>query len=292
MRNRLFTLIARIYPTHLIDRSKLLNMIWRWLFYAVSPSKPFLMSTRYYSLIAHPKHGTLTRAVIRRGYWEKCQTEAFVDRLKTGGVCIDVGANFGHYALVAANLMGEESLVVAFEPQPQCFALLKENTELVPYGNLVVEQAALGDEEGRLDLFTNLDNPGGHSFSEKNVGKVDKEVVVQTYTLDKYLSRGGISRPVDIMKIDVEGFEFKVLQGARNTIRRDRPVVFCEVSTACLQSFGNSYHQVLKFFSDLSYRFTVFPKSGEFPVPLSHEEAADWFRTTKRIYFNVIFDPV
>lgn len=290
-------LIARIYPTHLIDRNKLLKKIWRWLLHAVSPSKPFLMRTRYYSLIAHPKkHGTLTRAVIRRGCWEKSETEAFVDRLKKGGVCVDVGANFGHYALVAANLMGEEGLVVAFEPHPQCFTLLKENAELALHGNLVLEQAALGDEEGRLDLFTSLDNPGGHSFSSnhvRRVGKgVGKKVAVQTYTLDKYLSRSGINRPVDIIKIDVEGFEYRVLQGALETIRRDRPVVFCEVPPAGLQSFGNSYHQVLKFFSDLSYRFTVFPKSGELPVPLSHEEAADWFRTTKRPYFNVIFDPV
>jgi len=82
MRNQLFAAIAKAYPTDRMGTNKALSAIWRILFYAFSPSQSFVMKTEYYKIRAHPKKGTLTRAVIRRGYWEKTETKAFICHLE------------------------------------------------------------------------------------------------------------------------------------------------------------------------------------------------------------------
>lgn len=127
-----FRFVAARFSTHRMRGSKALATLWRVLFYLLRPRQPFVMRTRDYRLLAHPCKGGLTRAVIRRGYWEALETEIFCGLLRPGGLVIDVGANFGHYALIAANAIGPEGLVVAFEPDPETFALLDANRKLLP----------------------------------------------------------------------------------------------------------------------------------------------------------------
>ncbi|HCX68053.1 MAG TPA: hypothetical protein DHK64_11120, partial [Rhodobiaceae bacterium] len=111
------------------------------------------MRTRHYRLRAHPRKGTLTRVVLRRGCWEARETDFFISQLKPGGFVVDAGANFGHYTLVASNIVGAEGLVVAFEPFPANHALLMENVDLLPTKNVVAEQAGLAATSGALDLI-------------------------------------------------------------------------------------------------------------------------------------------
>ncbi len=121
MRNSLFQKLAKHFPTHRIDRSRLLSAIWRILFYLLQPSQPFEMRTRHYRLMAVPARDNLTRAIIRRGHWEPVETRVFTDLLKPGATVVDAGANFGHYALTAANLVGTNGQVIAFEPHLTVF---------------------------------------------------------------------------------------------------------------------------------------------------------------------------
>ncbi len=169
MADTLFRLIAARFPTHRMGGRKALAALWRFLFYLLRPRHPFVMRTRDYRLFAHPRKGTLTRAVIRRGYWEPLETEIFRSLLRPGALVIDVGANFGHYALTAANAIGPKGLVIAFEPQPESFALLDANRKLLPQDNLLAVQAGLGAFDGSMEIHTDTANPGGHSFYDWNL---------------------------------------------------------------------------------------------------------------------------
>ena len=139
---------------------KALAALWRIVFYLLSPNEPFIMRTRDYRLYADPRRDTLTRAVIRRGFWERLQTEAFIGFLAPGALVIDAGANFGHYALTAARFVGRDGLVIAFEPHARTFDLLARNVDLQPHGNVVAERAGLGAEETTLPLTTDFGMSG------------------------------------------------------------------------------------------------------------------------------------
>lgn len=108
LRNALFRAVAERFPCERIAASAALAALWRVLLYGIRPTEPFIMRTRHYRLRADPSRQALTRAVIRRGHWEPRETQAFIRFLSPGDFVIDAGANFGHYALTASNLVGAQ----------------------------------------------------------------------------------------------------------------------------------------------------------------------------------------
>jgi FkbM family methyltransferase len=229
VRDFLFGLIGASYPTERICHSRFLAAIWRIFFFGLAPRRPFVMRTQNYRLMAHPQKGTLTRALIRRGHWEPVETASFIAHLKPGAFVIDVGANFGHYALVAAKFAGPEGKVIAFEPHGPTFALLLENCALQPAPIIEPVQAGIAAKDGAMTLTSDTGNPGGHSFIAANVYGQGTAQSVPVHRLDSYLATRHAGRPVDMIKIDVQGLEAQVIRGAIQTIERYRPTVFLEI---------------------------------------------------------------
>jgi len=274
MRDRLFRAIAGAFPTEKLATNPALRVLWRTLFYAVRPAKPFVMRTPHYRVLAHPKKGTLTRSIIIRGRWEPAETRAFARFLRPGAFVIDAGANFGHYALLSANAVGEQGLVVAFEPDPATFALLASNAGLLSAANLVVEQAGLSDQTGSIALAVDARNPGGHSFARENVDTFGHSVDVPVFRLDDFVVERGMNRRVDLVKIDVQGFEWKMICGAQETLKRDRPVVFCEVSPSMMAAVDDDFHVLLRFFEELGYDVAAVDVDGKDVCSITYQTAA------------------
>ena len=291
MRNRLFAVLAKAYPTDRISTSKVLSAIWRILFYCFSPSEPFMMRTEHYKVMAHPKKGTLTRAVIRRGYWEKTETEAFIRHLKPDALVIDAGANFGHYALVASKFVGSGGCVIAFEPNVESFELLQSNIEMLAHQNVVAVQAGLSDENGDMTLTVDLSNPGGHSFTKNNVREIGAGVTTPVHTLDHYLSTNQRHLSVGLIKIDVQGLEGKVIRGGTQTILRDHPIIFCEVTPEAMESSGDDYLEQLKFFKDLNYTVQFINTTKAIVEDVTYEYASEILCQPDREYADLIFIP-
>ena len=292
MRNKFFQSIARNFPTDRISQNRVLSSIWRGLFYLIQPTKPFEMRTQHYRLMAVPSRDNLTRAIIRRGHWEPLETNIFIDLLKPGATVIDAGANFGHYALTAANIIGPDGLVIAFEPHPETFDLLSANAELLSTDNLKVIQAGLSDASGEITLYADAANPGGHSFFQWNIRRSDgNEVTVPVYSLDAFLQKELPGQRIDVLKMDVQGFEMNLLKGAKGTITRDKPSVLCEVTPDALQRAGSSHSELLKFFEDIEYRMTVIDSEAGKLVATNFEALATSLTDTNAEYFDVLFQP-
>jgi FkbM family methyltransferase len=269
---------------------KALAAVWRFLFYLLRPRNPFIMRTRDYRLFAHPRKGTLTRAVIRRGYWEPLETEIFRGLLRSDSLVIDAGANFGHYALTAANMIGPNGLVIAFEPHPDTFALIDANCGLLPHDNFVAIQAGLGAFDGTMELYSDSANPGGHSFYEWNLrGTKEFYQSVQVYSLDSFLSEQGHVRPVDVIKIDVQGFEMEVLRGAARTIERDQPAILCEVTPEALSSAGSSVEELFGFFRTRGYRAEVLLPDDDRIQAMDYLECIEFFGKSEAEYHDILF---
>jgi FkbM family methyltransferase len=176
--------------------------------------------------------------------------EALISLCKPGSTVVDVGANIGITALRCAHLSGESGKVVAIEPDPLNVARLRANIARNPAPNIEVLEVALGDREGTVGLgVPNARNRGGTRV-ETSLSLTTAEV--QTTTLDHIAETHLDLRP-NLLKIDVEGYETKVLRGGLRFISAFRPVIFLEVSDEHLHYQGSSPAELLSLLEGQGY---------------------------------------
>jgi FkbM family methyltransferase len=165
-----------------------------------------------------------------RGRFEPGFQAVCARALGPGGVAVDVGANIGATALIMSAFVGAQGRVVAMVPGPRSFALLQRNLALNGAGAVTPLALALSAEAGRTafcedSAFGHL-APGAQGLQE-----------VEVETLDRIVERQGLTR-LDLLKIDIEGFEPQVLEGARATIERLKPVIYMELNSWALIAHG------------------------------------------------------
>ncbi len=120
-----------------------------------------------------------------------------------GGVFVDVGANAGTFAVVMSSSVGGNGRVIAIEPHPTAYDRLEFNANLTTLNNITLVKAAAGDCDGELSMSTGNGNLGASRISEDGIK-------IQSKRLITILTDTGI-RNVSSLKIDVEGYEDKVL---------------------------------------------------------------------------------
>jgi FkbM family methyltransferase len=174
---------------------------------------------------------------IALGNYEREESEWVEEILKPGMVVLDVGANIGYYSLLAASRVGTDGKVVAFEPSPYCQTRLAETVRENSITQLAIAPFALGDEPGNLELV--VEHMGLHSPSFLAT-EGDLKYLVPVVTLDSFVESSGIHE-IDLVKIDVEGFEPNVIRGAAGCLHR-RMVAFilCELNEVWLARNSSS----------------------------------------------------
>lgn len=184
------------------------------------------------------------------------ETAALPQLIKPGGVVFDVGANYGQYARVLSPLVGTTGCVYAFEPSRITMEGLRLMCRLLRLKNIAFHQLALSDQEGTAQLEIPIKD-GGHLgvglarlHSSDNWRSISEQV--QVTTLDSFVERAGV-RCCDFIKCDVEGAEYRVLQGALNTLRRHRPQLLIEIKDAQLRRYGNTAKQLVELLGGLRY---------------------------------------
>ena len=150
--------------------------------------------------------------------------------LKSSNIILDIGANTGIYALIAA-ITNPHATVYAFEPVPRIFQCFKKNTSTNGLTNLHIYPYAVTNYNGHADLYIPDDSAGdvpttssmikGHRPSQKTIN-------VPAITIDTFIAQNNIPK-IDLLKIDTESTEPLVLEGALNTIQKYRPSIICEV---------------------------------------------------------------
>jgi len=143
--------------------------------------------------------------------------------LRPGGCVIDIGANVGEYSALAAELVGPTGHVYAFEPAPDTATRLRSRFAGVPQISIV--EAAVGDITRTVRLYLDAENPTQHSLGSHNVGRGGGAVKVQQRALDDVKGL----RPPDVIKIDAQGGELRVLHGARRILASAKPFVVFEL---------------------------------------------------------------
>lgn len=156
------------------------------------------------------------------GEWSEGEIDLFRQQLKPGMVVVEVGANIGAHTVFLAQAVGPAGRVLAFEPQRIVYQTLCANLALNDITNVDCRHAAAGATAGELFVprldYTRENNFGGLSLVGCETGES-----VPVATLDSF----GLARCA-LLKIDVEGMEKSVLEGARATIARCRPILYVE----------------------------------------------------------------
>jgi FkbM family methyltransferase len=161
---------------------------------------------------------TISPAIGVDGWIELEETELVRKLLRKGMVFVDVGSNIGWYALLSAKIVGDKGVVIAYEPEPSNFSLLSKSVTENGFKNIKAFQQCVSESVLPKTLWLAAKNLGAHSIikSISNQG-----ISVNSTTLDVSLKNLGI-KMIDILKIDVEGAEPNVIEGARQTLAESR----------------------------------------------------------------------
>lgn len=160
------------------------------------------------------------------GTWEPKVIHAVTETVKAGMTVIDIGAHIGYYSLFFTRCVGPHGRVFAFEPLPGNFTLLQKNVQLNNLLNVQTLNQAVFSRTQEIDITAPDDqpNPGSGSLTSETG---DKNYHVKAISMDDFCKDHDL-RP-DVLKIDVEGSEYDVLVGAKETIGRCRPSLLIEL---------------------------------------------------------------
>ncbi|MET3728160.1 FkbM family methyltransferase [Fictibacillus halophilus] len=174
--------------------------------------------------------GFIEETIIKQGNWEPYLVKKLGTFLREGGVFLDIGANIGYHALHAASLYSNVECI-CFEPHQKIYKQLVRNNELNRFQNLKAHSLAVGDVDGRINFYMQNDSNYNRGMSAveyyDGIGSDFTEVEVDTITLDTFLSRD-IKEEVRLIKIDTQGYELQVIQGALHLIEHAKPVITIE----------------------------------------------------------------
>jgi len=168
-------------------------------------------------------------------------TELIDKYVTSGSIVVDVGANIGYHTVFASK---RAKKVVAFEPEPNNYALLKKNIEANSCENVTAVNSGLSEAAGTANLHLCESNTGSHSMVSDG-----KAVPISLTTLDDYLH----GERVDFIKMDIEGAEGLALKGMLKTLEKWRPIVVSEFRPANIKKSGIDPEWFFKVFNDLGY---------------------------------------
>lgn len=214
--------------------------------------------------------GLLRRLAPRIGAVED-ELDALPTLVRPGDVCLDVGAKHGAYTLVLAEAAGPHGRVIAFEPLPGPRRVLRSGRRLLGGRTVGVVAAAVAARAGRgtigLPHRRGLPVPGRAFLASSadglgsNAGWRHRAVATSLVSVDGWCAAHDVDR-VDVIKVDVEGAEQQVLDGAQQVLARSRPTLLVELEDRHLGRFGTDARRVFDGLLTRGYRAAVLAGDG------------------------------
>jgi FkbM family methyltransferase len=191
--------------------------------------------------------------IVRTGFFERETVEVFRHILRPGDIFLDVGANVGQYTLIAADLVGAQGQVHSFEPDPVTFERLRQNVEMNSLSNVRLNQFALSDVDAEVTFYEGGAAYTGHSSLVPSGYNVGRSYAVKCQRLVNYMREAGI-KAIDVMKIDIEGAEYRLLNGSREFfVSESRPIIVIEFCERTLTDAGTSVTALASLLRGLGY---------------------------------------
>ena len=199
-----------------------------------------VVSTRFGRMQIIDADKIISRALALYGEWAMDEL-GLLAQLITPGMCVlDVGAFFGTHTLAFSEFTGQKGKVYSFEPRKEIYDILSANIDLNDRQNVTTRNMGLAEAERTIELQS-ININEGINFGGLALAVNESSLISNTYKVRVSTIDGLEIEKIDVIKLDVEGMERRVLDGAIETISRDRPIVFCECNSL---SDGN---EILEF---------------------------------------------
>lgn len=210
----------------------------------------------------------LYRAYRYRYHVDPAEMRFMCERLRPGDLAVDVGCFKAAYTYWMRRCVGATGSVAAFEPQPEQVAYIRKMIAGMKWRNVTVEAKGVSNAVGELELLRPASGHEATFVARKADATECERIRVPVTTLDAYFAeRGG--RPAFI-KVDVEGHELEVLEGARETVSAHRPALLVECETR--HRPDGDVRPVFEFLLSLGYEGSFF--QGQKRRPLADFDAA------------------
>ena len=248
-----------------------------WFIYTkLKPDGVILMEVQGSKMYVDYRDEGLAPYLFSTGVYGRQDTELFKEQIRPGMVVVDVGANIGYYALIAAKLVGNEGKVYAFEPVSNNYDLLVANIKVNGYTNIIPIPKAVSNKCGKALLFINKVNLTTPSLSQDNVtGHISTDIMsaglstpslsrdeVETITLDKFFEGAVGVEKVDFLKMDVEGYEGLVIEGAEKVLKGNNLKIFMEFWPYGLKNAGTDSLKLLHRLQDYGFKMKLMGNSS------------------------------
>jgi len=185
--------------------------------------------------------------------FEKEETAYVISILNEGDIFIDVGTNIGLFSLMASKKVGDEGLIICFEPSPTIFERLIENVKLNNLKNIDARKVGLSNKSTELTFYVSKNGfDAWNSFAPSQDNKLEMEIKVPVSTLDFELKDINKSL-VKVIKIDVEGWEKFVLFGGEDFFVKYSPIVMVEFTEENTFNAGYCVHDLYDIMQNWGY---------------------------------------
>jgi FkbM family methyltransferase len=193
------------------------------------------------------------------GVYERSTTKAIRRWVRPNSFVLDIGANIGAHTLQLARRVGSSGRVFAFEPTLFAHAKLLKSLALNPGLATVVKPEQLmllasDKKTTELEIYSSWPLENEDKLHVKHLGRLRSTEGALAISLDTYLKQAGVPR-VDFIKLDVDGFECEVLEGARHCLNQFHPTILMEIAPHCLRERGVSLAQLIDVLSGSGYSF-------------------------------------
>jgi FkbM family methyltransferase len=187
------------------------------------------------------------------------------DKIKNAKVILDIGANIGYTALTI-NKINPGAKIYAFEPHPNTFRKANHNVQLNNSENIILYNIGLSNYNNTVRLYEV--NPNNSGMNRILLNQNDYPYVeIEVKTLDDFLIDNKIDR-IDILKIDVEGYEYNVLTGGSNAIKKYKPAMIIEINDQYLREKNTSAKELFNLLIEFGYtKFQDANTLSNFKVP-------------------------
>ena len=223
-------------------------------------------------------------------HYEEAEKAEIVQALAPGGVFLDIGANIGLFSLFVSRYFPSVQ-IHAFEPFCEHADRLQVTIQNAGIKNISVHQKCVGPRAGQLELHLHSLNSGGHSLREDQIADENRKpsVRVEMLALDDWAHAYAVKK-IDVIKIDVQGAEWGVLEGSSQVIRNSSPVILVELDN---RELLHDWPQVLTRLERVGLSGYQVRRAGEVswvPIPILPELAREEGQRG-RLQTNYCFSP-
>ncbi len=219
--------------------------------------------------------------ISKRKVWEPVTTSVFKEFIKSSRGFVDVGANFGYFSVLASKLSNAQ--VFAFEPDSDNFKLLQRNIEMNKCQKIEAFQLAVSNKKDKVYLYKHP-NTMKHSLVPywKRAGKLKQQV--SGVTLDSFLS----DHEIDLIKIDVEGSETRVMQGMSSIIAQYKPRLIFEFCPKFLKHAGGTSY-IREIAQEYQFIYAILDRKSQIREIKPDELCEKTYSKTKYSKENIVF---